>query len=284
MRRMLNQVGLPPVRTWSAKYHASHTRAASSPRIHLGPGFHANASFWRLLVEGGLGLRRVASPPLCTVVSCSRPRLPCGRTPRAMPWVIFLGPEPGSGVWWRFEFDDDVRARLRATVRDWNDLSINVLELLGMVVTAWIFVTQSDAQPSYARDTVLMKGDNMSAVQWVSKRKGGREPRSGALMRLLGRLEVGSGWCFDALQSLVWRTPSLHDESRRISTVTSARSGPTLLGTDRYWGQRASRYASECWGPARPSVSCAVVSPSLYANYYPVLGRFSGVDKGGRVF
>ena len=49
---------------------------------------------------------------------------------------FFLGPEPGSGVWWRFEFDDDVRARLRATVGDWNDLSIDVLELLGTVVTA----------------------------------------------------------------------------------------------------------------------------------------------------
>ena len=68
-----------------------------------------------------------------------------------------------------------------------------------MVVTAWIFVTQSDARPSYARDTVLMRGDNVSAVQWVSKCRGGREPRSGALMRLLGYLEVGSGWCFDAL-------------------------------------------------------------------------------------
>ena len=93
-----------------------------------------------------------------------------------------------------------MRARLRATVRDWNEqLSINVLELLGMVVTAWFFVTQSDARPSYARDTVLMRGDKMSAVQWVSKCRRGTEPRSGALMRLLGCLEVGSGWCFDAL-------------------------------------------------------------------------------------
>ena len=52
---MLNQVGLPPARAWSAKYHPSHTRAAPSPRIHLGPEFHADASFWRLLVAGGLG-------------------------------------------------------------------------------------------------------------------------------------------------------------------------------------------------------------------------------------
>ena len=49
-----------------------------------------------------------------------------------------MGPELGFGVWCRFEFDDDVRAWLRATVRDWNDLSINVFELLGMVVAAWI--------------------------------------------------------------------------------------------------------------------------------------------------
>ena len=110
-----------------------------------------------------------------------------------------MGTEPRSGVWWRVEFDDDVRARLRATVRDWNDLSINELELLGMVVTAWSFVTQSNARPSYARDTVLMRGGNMSAVQWISKCREGREHRSGALMRLLGCLQVGSGWCFDAL-------------------------------------------------------------------------------------
>ena len=91
----------------------------------------------------------------------------------------FLGPEPGSGVWWRFEFDDNVRTRLRAAVRDWNDLSINVLEPLGMVVTVWIFVTQSDARPSYAPDTILMRGGNMSADQWVSKRKGGENPHQG---------------------------------------------------------------------------------------------------------
>ena len=102
-------------------------------------------------------------------------------------------------MWWSFVFDDDVRERLRATIRDWHNLSINVLELLGMVVTALIFVAQSNMRPCYARDTILMRGDNTSAVQWVSKYRGGREPRSEALVRLLGCLEIGSGWCFDAL-------------------------------------------------------------------------------------
>ena len=99
-----------------------------------------------------------------------------------MPWGdMFLGPKPGSGVCWRFEFDDDVLARLRATVRDWNDLSINVLELLGMAVTALIFVTRSDAGPSYARDTILMRGDNMSRRSMgIQVQRGERTPVRGA--------------------------------------------------------------------------------------------------------
>lgn len=32
---------------------------------------------------------------------------------------------------------------MRVTVGSWDGPSINVLELLGMVVTEWIFVTQS---------------------------------------------------------------------------------------------------------------------------------------------
>ena len=60
----------------------------------------------------------------------------------------FLGPGPGSGVWWRFEFGDDVRARLRATVKDWNDLSINVLELLGMVCLLYTSPSPRDLSTS----------------------------------------------------------------------------------------------------------------------------------------
>ena len=76
---------------------------------------------------------------------------------------FFWTPSPDPACGGVFEFVD-VRARLRATVRDWNDLSINVLELLDAVITVLIFVTQSDARPRYARDTILMRGD-MSGAQ-----------------------------------------------------------------------------------------------------------------------
>ena len=94
-----------------------------------------------------------------------------------------------------------------------------------------------------------MRGDNMSAVQWVSKCRGGREPRSGAFMRLLGCLEVGSGSVFDALHVAGVENTITDGISRWEPEDISARSCPMLLGTDRYWGQRASRYASECWRP-----------------------------------
>ena len=80
---------------------------------------------------------------------------------------------------WSFDLDDDVRERLRATIRDWKDRSINVLELLGMVVTALILVTQSKIRPSYARGSILMRGHNTSCGQWVSKCKGGANPDPG---------------------------------------------------------------------------------------------------------
>ena len=47
-------------------------------------------------------------------------------------------------------------------------------------------------------DCVHLRGDNDAAVQWVRRCRGGTEPRSGALMRLLGVLELSSGWHFDA--------------------------------------------------------------------------------------
>ena len=97
-----------------------------------------------------------------------------------------FGPEVGSGVCWRFDFYNDVRARLREQVRGWNDLSINVFELLGMVVTAWIFVTQLNVRPSYARETMLMRGDNMSAVHRVSKWRGGEGAPVGGTHAFVG--------------------------------------------------------------------------------------------------
>ena len=101
VRRMLNQVGLHPARTWSANHHAPHTRAASSPRIRLGPEFHADVSFWRLLVTGGLGspAGRLSTPLYRSFLQPPTFTLWSDASGDAMGGYV-SGPEPGSGVWW----------------------------------------------------------------------------------------------------------------------------------------------------------------------------------------
>ena len=68
-----------------------------------------------------------------------------------------------------------------------------------MVISAWVLVVLWEDLPAQAGDCVSLRGDNEAAVQWVRRCRGGKEPRSGALMRFLGVLEISSGWNFDAL-------------------------------------------------------------------------------------
>ena len=75
---------------------------------------------------------------------------------------------------------------------------MNVLELLGMDVSARVLVSPCAERPAVLGDCVLLRGDNKAAVEWVRRCRGGKEPRSGALMRLLGVLELSSGWHLDA--------------------------------------------------------------------------------------
>lgn len=122
--------------------------------------------------------------------------------------------------------------------------SIKCFELLGIVVTAWTFVAQSNTRHGFARDTISVRGDNMSTGHPRSA-GGENEPRSGALghsMRLLGCLEVNNGRYFDALHAPLGSiAPSLTTflgGSRRRLTIAYTRSGPRSLGANRYWDQR----------------------------------------------
>lgn len=53
------------------------------------------------------------------------------------------------------------------------------------------------SRPTYARENILMRGNDQKRFR-VMKCKWGKEPRSGALIRMLGGLEPRSGWYFTA--------------------------------------------------------------------------------------
>ena len=77
-------------------------------------------------------------------------------------------------AWWRFDLDWNAKSRLSEHVQGHDDLSINVLELLGMVITAWAMVVGADSWPWYGGEIVKMLGDNMVVVHWISQCQGGK--------------------------------------------------------------------------------------------------------------
>lgn len=78
---------------------------------------------------------------------------------------------------------------------DINSLSIDVLELLGMVMTACVMIFLRKDTPEQKGGAVFMRGDNESAVQWIRKcYRGNNIIIAGGLMRKLGVLEeIGGG-------------------------------------------------------------------------------------------
>ena len=59
---------------------------------------------------------------------------------------------------------------------------INLLELIGTVVTAWVMLELVGNRPASEGDPALMRGDNVAAVSWVSQCGGARDKRAGLLM------------------------------------------------------------------------------------------------------
>ena len=74
-----------------------------------------------------------------------------------------------SGWWWRIDFTKDIQTRLRKRVCSRDDLSMNVFELLGMVITAWALTVHAGARPEYPGQRILMRRDTMSIVHWVTQ-------------------------------------------------------------------------------------------------------------------
>lgn len=67
-----------------------------------------------------------------------------------------------------------------------------------MVVSAWVLVSACAERPSATGDCVSLREDQEAEMQLVRWCRGGKEPRAGALLCLLGVLELSTGLYFDA--------------------------------------------------------------------------------------
>ena len=75
-----------------------------------------------------------------------------------------------TGAYWRYDLTADEQARFCGSGRaeaSMDDISVNVLELLGMVISAWVLVVLFEDLPTQAGDCLLLRGGNEAAVQWV---------------------------------------------------------------------------------------------------------------------
>ena len=62
-----------------------------------------------------------------------------------------------------------------------------------MMMSGVVMQMRKNDRPEYAGDTVLLRGDNFSAVSWPNRGGGARGKRTALVMRIMGRLEITSG-------------------------------------------------------------------------------------------
>lgn len=196
--RLLNQLGLSLAGIDESERKFGKGTRPNRAVIFLGADFHSDIQWWSAWFRGALkNGRHMLSTPLYTFVL---------QPPYRHLLSDASGIAMGGYCWetkrfWRYSLTDEQNARLVESAQESDTprdaLTINLLELLGMAITAYAFIADGN-QPRHERDAILLRGDNMSAVHWLNQCRGGRDPRSGAIMRVMGGLEVGSGWCFRA--------------------------------------------------------------------------------------
>ena len=67
-----------------------------------------------------------------------------------------------------------------------------------MMMSVFVMQMTENNRPEYAGDTVLLRGNNVSAVSWLNRCGGARDKRAALVMRTMGRLKITSGWSHKA--------------------------------------------------------------------------------------
>ena len=103
-------------------------------------------------------------------------------------------------IYWRYNLPLAPSAELKgkAARRETCSVTINLFELVGMVLKAWVMHELVGDRPEPKGDPILMRGDNFAAVTGANRCGGARDKRAGLMMRMLDRLEIQEGWRYDA--------------------------------------------------------------------------------------
>jgi hypothetical protein len=114
--------------------------------------------------------------------------------------TAIAGYDPSLKIWWRYDLTENQIARLIhgkvGQVKDPDGLHVNLLELVGMVVTAWITVIELGERPEIIGQSIRCLGDNMVSVAQLKKAGGAKNERACSAIRVMAAMEVTSKWSF----------------------------------------------------------------------------------------
>ena len=172
--------------------HDASARKNQNRTVELGREFHGDLLFRKWDIDHELLLEGEAhSAPCYTAIK--RPATRHYLSDASFEAVGGLCVE--KKVFWRYDLPTELTAELKrkADLQETCTITINLLELLGMVVTAWAMLELIGDRPDAAGDPILMRGDSMAAVSRVFRSGGATDERVCLLMRMLGRLELAGG-------------------------------------------------------------------------------------------
>ena len=71
-----------------------------------------------------------------------------------------------SKVFWRYDLPQELTTELKRKTKlgEACTITVNLLELLGMIVTAWVMLELVGHRPDAAGDPILTRGDNIGTV------------------------------------------------------------------------------------------------------------------------
>ena len=103
-------------------------------------------------------------------------------------------------MYWRYDLNPHLTELLRNQIvtKGVDAITINLLELGSMVMTAYVTQVILQDRPKKPGDPVLLRGDNVAAELLINRCGGSRNRRAALAMTLLGGLEITSGWSHDA--------------------------------------------------------------------------------------
>ena len=159
--------------------------------------FHNDIAFWKWTIDQQL-VRKGES--LCAPIYDHIMRAPARRSCSDVSFTAIGDFCPELKVYWRYSLAEALTLELKkqSVTKLAVSITINLLELIGMMMSAFVMQITENDRPECARDTVLLRGDNVSAVSWLNRCDGARDKRAALVMRIMGRLEITCGWSHEA--------------------------------------------------------------------------------------